>query len=191
MLVERGVQRVRSFLSDAKRMGRQPKGAGAIRRIDADIFPPCDLVTTVMNFAMMTATERDRELIADFPAKRAALCETQMVSVGGPPTAEQTRMCGDELHVIAITKSTRLGQMPAHSCRSIGAERVSWRLAVIGRSPGCACVGVHAETARALNRNQKASRSKKPFRIRHHQLVPFWYDAFCPQRGILSACLVR
>ena len=38
-------------------MGRQPKGAGDVRRIDADIFPPRDFVTAVMDFAVMTPAQ--------------------------------------------------------------------------------------------------------------------------------------
>ena len=89
-------------------MGRQPKGAGNIRRIDANIFPPCDLVATVMDFAVMTPTQRHGELIADFPAERTALREAEVVSVRGSPTADQTSMCGYKLHMIPVTNPPRL-----------------------------------------------------------------------------------
>ena len=62
-------------------MARQPEYTGNIRRIDANVFPPCDLVTTVMNFAVMTPAQRHGELIADFPPERAALREAEVVSV--------------------------------------------------------------------------------------------------------------
>ena len=45
--------------------------------------PPGSLVTAVMDFAMMSTAQRDRELVADLAAKRLQLCKLQMVSVGG------------------------------------------------------------------------------------------------------------
>ena len=62
-------------------MGRQPKGAGDIRRIDADIFPPRDFVTAMMDFAVMTPAQRHGEFIAHLTPQRAALREAEVVSV--------------------------------------------------------------------------------------------------------------
>jgi hypothetical protein len=91
-------------------MGRQPKGAGDIRWIDADIFPPCDLVATVMDFAVMTPAQRHGELIAHLTPQRAALHEAEVVSVRWSPTADQTRMCGDKLHMNPVTNPPRFGE---------------------------------------------------------------------------------
>ena len=91
-------------------MGRQPKGAGDIRRLDADIFPPRDFVTAVMDFAMMTPAQRNGEFIAHLTPQRAALHEAEVVSIRWSPTADQTFMCGDKLHMTPVTNPPRLGQ---------------------------------------------------------------------------------
>jgi hypothetical protein len=62
-------------------MRLQPKRTGSAGRIDASIFPPCCLVATAMDLAMMAAAERRRELIADPAAKRPMLGEAQMMRI--------------------------------------------------------------------------------------------------------------
>jgi hypothetical protein len=64
-----------------QRMRLQPKRTGSAGRIDASIFPPCCLVATAMDLAMMAAAERRRELIADPAAKRPMLGEAQMMRI--------------------------------------------------------------------------------------------------------------
>jgi hypothetical protein len=51
-------------------MTYQPQGASQNGRIDTRFFPPCRFIATAMDFSMMAATQGDRELIADFAAKR-------------------------------------------------------------------------------------------------------------------------
>ena len=48
-----------------------------------------------MDFAMMTAAERDRELIADFSAQSRGLCKPEMMRIGGTPAANQAWLLGD------------------------------------------------------------------------------------------------
>jgi hypothetical protein len=51
-------------------MAFQPQGTRGNGRIDAHLFPPCRFIATAVDFAMMATTQGDRELIADFAAKR-------------------------------------------------------------------------------------------------------------------------
>jgi hypothetical protein len=51
-------------------MRLQPKLASGSGRINASLLPPCRFVATSMDLAMMTATERHCELVADLAAER-------------------------------------------------------------------------------------------------------------------------
>jgi hypothetical protein len=51
-------------------MTYQPQGASQNGRINARLFPPGRFIATAVNLSMMAATQGDRELIADFAAKR-------------------------------------------------------------------------------------------------------------------------
>jgi hypothetical protein len=48
----------------------QPENASGHRRIDTGLYPPCRFITAAMDLAMMAATKRYRELIADFASQR-------------------------------------------------------------------------------------------------------------------------
>jgi hypothetical protein len=54
-----------------QRMCFQPQRTSTGGRIDAGLVPPGCLVTATMDLAVMSATERDREFIADFAADRS------------------------------------------------------------------------------------------------------------------------
>jgi hypothetical protein len=47
-----------------------------------------------MHFAMMSATERDRELVADLAAERRYLGKTQIMGISRPPAADEARLLG-------------------------------------------------------------------------------------------------
>ena len=63
------------------RMGFHSQLPGSDGRIDPDIPPPCHFVTAAANLAMVTATERDDELVADLAAERSALHKAKMVRI--------------------------------------------------------------------------------------------------------------
>jgi hypothetical protein len=48
----------------------QPQGTRGNGRIDAHLFPPRRFIATAVDLAMMAATQGNRELVADFAAKR-------------------------------------------------------------------------------------------------------------------------
>ena len=51
-------------------MAFQPQGTSSSGWIDARPFSPCRFIAATVDLAMMATTQRDRELIADFAAKR-------------------------------------------------------------------------------------------------------------------------
>ena len=63
-----------------------------------------------MELAVVRATERHRELIADLAAERARLREAQMVWIGGPATADQARLLHHMPDMIAVANATRFGE---------------------------------------------------------------------------------
>ena len=46
--------------------GSSPKTLGDLERVDTEILPPADLITSLMQLSMMTATKWNSELVADF-----------------------------------------------------------------------------------------------------------------------------
>src|SRR5271170_1778420 len=89
-------------------MRLQPERSGADRRIDARIFPPSSFIAAVVNLAEVTSTHGDGELIADLAAKCAVLLGVpQMVRIRWPSSANETRLLGDKLNVVLVTKATR------------------------------------------------------------------------------------
>ena len=57
---------------------------------------------------MMAAAQRHGEFVADLAPERAVLREPQMMGICGPTATNQTRLFGDELDVVLVTKATRL-----------------------------------------------------------------------------------
>ena len=73
-------------------------------------FPPRRFVTAAVDFAMVTSAQGDSEFVADLPPERSALREAKVMSIRGSPAADQTRMCGDKLDMIAVTNAPWLRQ---------------------------------------------------------------------------------
>ena len=62
-----------------------------------------------MGLAMVTATQRNCEFIADLAAKCSALGEAKMMGVCRPSAADQARMLGDRSDMIPVAHPTRFG----------------------------------------------------------------------------------
>src|SRR5262249_50292685 len=60
-----------------------------------------------MHCTMMTATQGDRELIADLAAERARLGESEVVGVRGFAAAQETRLLGDIAKVLPVAIAPR------------------------------------------------------------------------------------
>jgi hypothetical protein len=85
----------------------QPKHASGGGRINASLVPPRGFITAPMHLAMMTTAERYREFIASFSAQSRGLCKTEMMRIGGTPTANQAWLLGDRFHMLPVANSTR------------------------------------------------------------------------------------
>ena len=90
-------------------MRSEPEHTGSRTGINAGLFPPCRLVATAMDLAMMAAAERHNKLIADLATERPWLGKAKMVRVGGRTTANQAGLLDDEPHVLAVAQSARFG----------------------------------------------------------------------------------
>ncbi|MGC1777874.1 MAG: hypothetical protein WBB34_07990, partial [Xanthobacteraceae bacterium] len=77
--------------------------------IDSGFAPPRCLVAVAMQFAMMSAAEWDRELVADLAAERPALGKAEMMGIAGLATAEKAGLLGDEANVVAIADAPGFG----------------------------------------------------------------------------------
>ena len=78
-----------------------PKSVRYRQRINANVDPPDGLVTAPMQLAMMRAAKRYSKFIADFAAKRARLCKSQVVRIRRLPTAEKAWTVRDIFDVLA------------------------------------------------------------------------------------------
>ena len=75
-------------------MRLQPQAASRGDWIDTSLVPPHRFIATAMNLTMVSATERDRELVADLAAERRCLGKAQMMSIGRTPAADEARLLG-------------------------------------------------------------------------------------------------
>ena len=91
-------------------MGFQPQRASDDGRIDTGLIPPRVFITAVMNFAVVAATERDGEFIADLAAKRATLRRSQMMGIGGTAAADKARLLGNRFNMLPVANPARRRQ---------------------------------------------------------------------------------
>jgi hypothetical protein len=56
-----------------------------------------------MNLTMVSATERDRELVADLAAERRCLGKAQVVGISGAAAADEAWLLGYQLDVVTVT----------------------------------------------------------------------------------------
>src|SRR5262249_18009345 len=81
--------------------------AGNLDRVNAGLAPPRTLVARAVRRPMMSATERDREFIADLAAERTGLGKSEVVWVRGLAAAHETRLLGDVAKVLPVAIATR------------------------------------------------------------------------------------
>ena len=84
-------------------MSFQPQHARSCSRIDTSLVPPHRFIATAMNLTMVSATERDRELVADLAAERRCLGKAQVVSISGAAAADEAWLLGYRLDVVTVT----------------------------------------------------------------------------------------
>ena len=66
-----------------------PEPFGDFQRFDLEISPPCHLIAGLMQLTMMTATERDGELVTDFETQRSRLSKSQVMRIGRLTAADE------------------------------------------------------------------------------------------------------
>ena len=91
-------------------MSLEPQDASGARRIDPDLLPPDGFIATAMHFAMVAATERDRELIADLAPQCRCLRKAKVMSISGTATANQARLLGNGFDVLPVANTPRRRQ---------------------------------------------------------------------------------
>jgi hypothetical protein len=80
----------------------KPERTRGCSGIDSDIAPPCDFVATPVNFAMMASAQGHGEFVADLAGKRAGLSKAQMMSIAGPPSANEASLSGNMFDVVPV-----------------------------------------------------------------------------------------
>ena len=86
-----------------------PKPFGDFQRIDILVVPPGYFVTGLMKLPVMAAAKRNRELVADFEAKRSWLSKPQVMWIGWLPAADQAGLRSNEFQVSFVPKTFGLG----------------------------------------------------------------------------------
>ena len=86
----------------------QPQRAGVRGRIDTGVLPPRGFITTAMDLTVVTAAQRDGELVADLSTECPALRVSEVVGIRRTSPANKTRVLGDSFDVISITNPSRL-----------------------------------------------------------------------------------
>ena len=71
-------------------MALLPKRPGDLQRFDLEVLPPGHLIAGLMQLPVMTAAERNGELVADFKADGSGLGKPQVMRVAGLPAADET-----------------------------------------------------------------------------------------------------
>src|SRR5262249_42163893 len=87
-------------------MRLQPQAASRGGWINTRLVPPRRFIATVMDLAMVSATEWYRELVAYLAAERRCLGKAQMMRIGRTPAANQAWLLRDGFHMLPVPNST-------------------------------------------------------------------------------------
>src|ERR1019366_7419226 len=110
-------------------MRASPKRERNRHRIDIETAPPRCLVTVPVKLAMMQATNRNSELIADFASQRARLCKTKMMRIGRFAAADDTCLLGHEFEVVLVAQANGfplLVDLAPIDRRTRRSRRIAW-----------------------------------------------------------------
>ena len=86
-----------------------PEVSGDLQRFDLEVVPPGHFIADLMQLPVMTAAERNRELVADFEADRSRLGEPQVKRIARLPPADEARLRGDEPEMRLVAQAFGLG----------------------------------------------------------------------------------
>jgi hypothetical protein len=90
-------------------VGLLPKRLGNLQGVDFQILPPGHFIAGLMQLPMMTAAERDGELVADFETKRSGLGKTQVMRIGRLPAADEAGLRGHKPQMGFVAQPLGLG----------------------------------------------------------------------------------
>ena len=113
-------------------MASKPQRTGGRGRINGLFPPPGGLVAGTMQLAMVAATQRNRELVADLSSHRPALSKAKVVGVRRASSTDQAGLLGNCTNVVAVANSTGLWHCQ-HALIDRVTPRVSVEVAVSGR----------------------------------------------------------
>jgi hypothetical protein len=91
-------------------MGFEPKEARRAKCINPLTVPPGGLVTASMQFPVVTAAQRNCELVAYFVGQSAALRESEVMRVRRLSTTDEARFLDNGPDMVSIPNPTWLGQ---------------------------------------------------------------------------------
>ena len=80
----------------------EPQRACGAARIESELLPPCRFIPLTMHFTMMSAAQRDRELIADLAAEGAGLRKANMMGIAGLAPAHEARLQAYEVPMLLV-----------------------------------------------------------------------------------------
>jgi len=87
-----------------------PEREGNRHGIDFEARPPCRPITVSVNLSMMKATNRHRELIADFAAQRPRLRKAKMMCIRGLAATHDAWLLGHEFEVVLVAQANGLAR---------------------------------------------------------------------------------
>ena len=83
-------------------MSLGPKAGRNGQRIDLLFSPPGTLIALPVQFAVVQSADWDGEPVADLPPHRSLLSELEVMGIGRRAPAEEARLSGDKLQMLAI-----------------------------------------------------------------------------------------
>ena len=119
-----------ALLRDSRRrprVGLFPQSLGNRERINLEIFPPGYFISSLMQLPMVTAAERDSELITDFQTDRSWLRKSKMMRIGRLSPADEARLRCNEFEMCLVTEPFGFGNGELALVDAIrNAARVRW-----------------------------------------------------------------
>ena len=97
-------------MGNRERMGFAPIQARHAQSINPLTFPPCDFIAAPMEFPVVTAAQRNSELVAYFAGQSAALRESEVMRVRRLSTTDEARFLDNGPDMVSIANPTWLGQ---------------------------------------------------------------------------------
>jgi hypothetical protein len=87
-----------------------PKSFGDLQGIDLQIFPKSGFVPGLMNLAVVSAAERDGELVADLATERLRLAKAQVMRVSWLAAADQAGLGGNKSQMSLVAETFWLAE---------------------------------------------------------------------------------